>query len=67
MYTWFYLSHVTGTPVVRPLFMLFPNTAAIDKQFMWGDALLVSPVVEQVGSIIMASVVRTTRLLIILK
>ncbi|KAL8620863.1 hypothetical protein ACOMHN_047034 [Nucella lapillus] len=46
MYTWFYLSHTTGTPVVRPLFMLFPNTESMDKQFMWGDSLLISPVLE---------------------
>ncbi|KAL8576667.1 hypothetical protein ACOMHN_025142 [Nucella lapillus] len=46
MYTWFYLSHTTGTPVIRPLFMLFPNTETIDKQYMWGDSLLISPVLE---------------------
>ncbi|XP_076451187.1 lysosomal alpha-glucosidase-like isoform X2 [Babylonia areolata] len=46
MYTWFYLSHATGTPVIRPLFMLFPDTEKIDRQFMWGDSLLVSPVLE---------------------
>ncbi|XP_070186369.1 lysosomal alpha-glucosidase-like isoform X3 [Littorina saxatilis] len=47
MYTWFYLGHATGTPVVRALFTMFPNTESIDKQFMWGDAILVSPVLEE--------------------
>ncbi|KAK7508001.1 hypothetical protein BaRGS_00000966 [Batillaria attramentaria] len=47
MYTRFYVSHTTGSPVVRPLFMLFQGTEAIDRQFMWGNELLVSPVLDQ--------------------
>ncbi|CAG2174666.1 unnamed protein product [Oppiella nova] len=38
-----------GEPVVRPLFYEFENdtkTWTLDKQFMWGSALMVSPVTE---------------------
>ncbi|EFA78629.1 alpha-glucosidase [Heterostelium album PN500] len=49
-YTLFYLSHVLGDPVVRPLFFEYPtdaNTLAIDQQFLVGECLLVSPVLEE--------------------
>ncbi|XP_054169313.1 sucrase-isomaltase, intestinal-like [Oppia nitens] len=48
-YTMFYLNHISGEPAVRPLFYEFyndTNTFKIDKQFMWGKALMVSPVLE---------------------
>ncbi|XP_064456553.1 sucrase-isomaltase, intestinal-like isoform X2 [Ornithodoros turicata] len=54
LYTLFYDAHTKGTTVARPLFHVFPDdidTHDIDKQFMWGDALLISPVLEQ-GSIL---------------
>ncbi|XP_018419368.1 PREDICTED: lysosomal alpha-glucosidase-like [Nanorana parkeri] len=50
MYTLFYKSHMSGETVVRAPFMEFPhdqNTWTIDHQFMWGEALLITPVVEQ--------------------
>ena len=53
-YTLFYkASTITTTPsatVTRPLFFEFPtdrNTHSIDRQFMVGSGLLVSPVLEQ--------------------
>ncbi|KAK3102556.1 hypothetical protein FSP39_012163 [Pinctada imbricata] len=49
-YTLFYDSHVNGDIVVRPLFFEYPNdknTFSIDKQFMWGPCLLVTPVLEE--------------------
>ncbi|KAK7477593.1 hypothetical protein BaRGS_00031141, partial [Batillaria attramentaria] len=45
MYTRFYIGHTAGTPVVQPLFAL--GTEAIDKQFMWGSELLISPVLQK--------------------
>ncbi|CAN8010658.1 unnamed protein product, partial [Ixodes pacificus] len=50
LYTLFYEAHRNGTPVVRPLFFEFaeePHTYGIDKQFMWGSSLLVSPILEE--------------------
>ena len=40
-----------GSTVVRSLMEVFPkdlNARAIDKQFMWGDCLLVTPVLLEV-------------------
>lgn len=48
LYTLFYRAHTTGTPVIQSLWMLDPldvNTITIDRQFLWGDKLLISPVV----------------------
>jgi alpha-D-xyloside xylohydrolase len=48
-YTLMYEAHTTGAPYVRPLFFTFPQdeqTWAIDRQFMLGDSVLVSPVLE---------------------
>jgi lysosomal alpha-glucosidase len=47
LYTAFYKAHTQGLPIVRPLFFLYPGTEAIDRQFMWTDQLLVSPVLDQ--------------------
>ena len=50
-YTLHYLSHTLGQTVVRPLFFEFPTdleTHSIDKQFLFGPALLVSPVLNEV-------------------
>jgi len=47
LYTLFYESHTTGSTVVRPLYHEFPMDAEakkIDRQFLWGPALLISPV-----------------------
>jgi lysosomal alpha-glucosidase len=51
MYTLFYRSHKFGENVVRPLFFEFPNdfnTHSIDTQYLFGPALLISPVLTQV-------------------
>eukprot|EP00058_Branchiostoma_floridae_P007368 XP_002592856.1 hypothetical protein BRAFLDRAFT_202159 [Branchiostoma floridae] len=47
LYTLFYHAHVAGTTVVRPLLHEFPtdsNTWDVDRQFLWGSGLLISPV-----------------------
>jgi alpha-glucosidase (family GH31 glycosyl hydrolase) len=49
LYTLFYLAHKEGKPVIRPLWMTFPTDREahqIQTQFMWGDAILISPVLE---------------------
>ncbi|XP_013407693.1 lysosomal alpha-glucosidase-like [Lingula anatina] len=48
--TLFYHSHIEGTGVVQPLMYMYPKdtqTYAIDKQFMWGSGLMISPVLDQ--------------------
>ncbi|RLN95484.1 hypothetical protein BBJ28_00023001 [Nothophytophthora sp. Chile5] len=50
IYTLGYHAHADGTPIARPLLLEFPsdaNSHAIDRQFMLGDALLVTPVLEE--------------------
>ncbi|XP_069807724.1 lysosomal alpha-glucosidase [Dendropsophus ebraccatus] len=50
LYTLFHKAHVLGETVARALFLEFPtdqNTWTIDRQFLWGDALLITPVLEQ--------------------
>ncbi|XP_078612816.1 sucrase-isomaltase, intestinal-like [Branchiostoma floridae x Branchiostoma japonicum] len=47
LYTLFYHAHVAGATVVRPLLHEFPtdsNTWDVDRQFLWGNGLLISPV-----------------------
>lgn len=49
MYTALYRSSSTGAPIANPLFFLYPsdaNTFGVDTQYFYGDALLVSPVVD---------------------
>uniref|UniRef100_V9KDE4 Neutral alpha-glucosidase AB n=1 Tax=Callorhinchus milii TaxID=7868 RepID=V9KDE4_CALMI len=49
-YTLFYLAYRTGEPVMRPLWVEYPddvNTFSMDEQYMLGKALLVHPVLEQ--------------------
>lgn len=49
-YTAFYLQTITARPSLLPLFYLYSsdsNTFAIDGQFFYGDAILVSPVLEE--------------------
>ncbi|GAM26216.1 hypothetical protein SAMD00019534_093910 [Acytostelium subglobosum LB1] len=56
-YTLFYQAHALGTPVVRPLFFEFPNdpnTYALDTQFLVGTSLLVSPVLDQGATAVVA-------------
>ncbi|XP_067847279.1 neutral alpha-glucosidase C-like isoform X2 [Heptranchias perlo] len=48
-YTLFYMAHTKAEPVIRPLWVEFPeeaNTFAVDDEYMIGEALLVHPVTE---------------------
>ncbi|XP_036408755.1 lysosomal alpha-glucosidase [Megalops cyprinoides] len=50
LYTLFHHAHTSASTVARPLFLEFPsdpNCQTIDRQFLWGSSLLVSPVLEQ--------------------
>ncbi|XP_050403277.1 maltase-glucoamylase [Patella vulgata] len=50
LYTLFHEAHTQGNTVIRPLHHEFRNDAmalGIDKQFLWGPALLISPILEQ--------------------
>lgn len=50
LYTLFHEVHIRGGTVVRPLHHEFPSdshTLSIDRQFMWGPALLIAPIVEE--------------------
>uniref|UniRef100_A0A8C4GLE1 Lysosomal alpha-glucosidase n=1 Tax=Dicentrarchus labrax TaxID=13489 RepID=A0A8C4GLE1_DICLA len=50
LYTLFHHVHATADTVARPLFVEFPtdpNSQTIDRQFLWGSSLLISPVLEQ--------------------
>ena len=47
-------AHETGAPMLRPMFMEFPNDPAVDyldRQYMLGDSLLVAPVFEEDGTV----------------
>ncbi|KAI0386685.1 glycoside hydrolase family 31 protein [Hypomontagnella monticulosa] len=49
MYTAMHAASTTGVPIANPLFFVYPadaNTFGIDTQFFIGDALLISPVVD---------------------
>ncbi|KAM9101481.1 lysosomal alpha-glucosidase [Sarcophilus harrisii] len=49
LYTLFHHAHRRGDTVARPLLFEFPrdtNTYALDRQFLWGRSLLVTPVLE---------------------
>ncbi|XP_046564114.1 neutral alpha-glucosidase AB-like isoform X1 [Haliotis rubra] len=53
MYTQFYKSMESGSPIFQPMWVEFPEETAvfgIDDQFMLGPALLVKPVTEQGAS-----------------
>ena len=47
LYTHFFEAHTEGLPIVRPLFFLYPGTESISRQFMWGNQLMVSPVLAE--------------------
>lgn len=50
IYTALHRQHESGTPLLNPLFFKYPgdvNTFAIDTQFFYGDAILVSPVLKE--------------------
>ncbi|RXN38235.1 maltase- intestinal-like protein [Labeo rohita] len=49
MYTLMYEAHAHGNTVVRPLlheFVTDANTWSIDRQFLWGPALLITPALD---------------------
>ncbi|CAG5120605.1 unnamed protein product [Candidula unifasciata] len=50
LYTLFHQAHTVGGTVIRPLHHEFPtetDTLSINKQFMWGACLLISPILEE--------------------
>jgi len=50
IYTLFFQAHTTGSTVARPLWMNFPSDTSalsIDRQFMLGSSILISPVLDQ--------------------
>jgi lysosomal alpha-glucosidase len=50
LYTLFYENRYYGGPVIRPMFTLAPQddlALSIDTQFLWGDSLLVLPVLNE--------------------
>ncbi|KAJ8332524.1 hypothetical protein SKAU_G00423130 [Synaphobranchus kaupii] len=56
LYTLFHHAHSAASTVARPLFLEFPsdpNCQTVDRQFLWGSSLLISPVLEQ-GSVELA-------------
>uniref|UniRef100_A0A8C3HWM7 Maltase n=1 Tax=Chrysemys picta bellii TaxID=8478 RepID=A0A8C3HWM7_CHRPI len=55
LYTLMYEAHVHGSTVVRPVLHEFvedKETWDVYKQFMWGPALLISPVLENATSVL---------------
>ncbi|MBR3928064.1 MAG: alpha-xylosidase [Clostridia bacterium] len=47
-------AHKTGVPMMRPMFMEFPDDPAcdmLDRQYMLGDSILVAPIFREDGSV----------------
>merc|ERR1719320_407443 len=52
-YTHMARAHMQGTPAVRSLVMNFPEdriTYTVDRQFLWGDELMVVPALDPPSS-----------------
>jgi len=50
IYTQFHRQTIDGTPLIFPLFFAYPkdaNTFPIDKQYFYGDHLMIAPVTEE--------------------
>jgi len=52
LYTQFYMAHMKGSPVARPLFFEFSNgdlsiLSSLDTQFLLGRAIMISPVLKE--------------------
>lgn len=50
LYTLFFEANTKGTPVVQPTFYIAPedeNTYDLENQFLWGDGLLIAPVLRE--------------------
>lgn len=48
------ISHEEGTPMMRPMFVEFPEDRTcetLDKQYMLGDSLLVAPIFKESGEV----------------
>jgi len=48
------IAHEEGIPMLRPMFMEFPEELAcetIDKQYMFGESLLVAPIFKSTGEV----------------
>lgn len=57
IYTALHTQHTTGAPLLNPLFFRWPrdtNVFSIDSQFLYGPALLVSPVTAQNSTSVLA-------------
>ncbi|KAG1930730.1 maltase-glucoamylase, intestinal [Pimephales promelas] len=55
LYTLMYEAHVHGKTVVRPMLHEFvndENTWEIDRQFLWGPALLITPALEKGATVV---------------
>ncbi|XP_066540681.1 sucrase-isomaltase, intestinal [Hoplias malabaricus] len=54
LYTLFYRAHISGETVVRPVMHEFysdPETWTVDRQFLWGAHLLITPVLDACVSV----------------
>ncbi|KAM9318648.1 LOW QUALITY PROTEIN: sucrase-isomaltase, intestinal [Pholidichthys leucotaenia] len=63
LYTLMYEAHTTGSTVIRPLLHEFVDdrtTWDIDRQFLWGPALLISPALDE-GVTVVKGYVPNTR------
>ncbi|XP_043284600.1 lysosomal alpha-glucosidase-like isoform X2 [Venturia canescens] len=63
LYTLFFRAHAFGETVARPLFFEFSNDSAtwdLDTQFLWGNSLMIVPVLEEGATRVTAYVPKGT-------